>query len=503
MGNQNYPFLKLTLDEKFPRLLVTRRPENKSPEQNIYGAFLPRAMVRRTIDLLANLFRLRPCELDIRGDFESPCPEYFLHKCLAPCVAAICSREKYLESVEIVHLFLSGQSEIALKKIDAKIERLAEDLEFEKAAEWHNARLAMEEIAVNNKWKINVSEMNDVIALTRDEDFIFLHLSTLKRGKVVGRLDFPFEKSLSKEVILSNFINEFYQFYAPKQIFVPDEFPERKSLEEKLRLNFNRKIKIITKAANELPPTVQNTQKLAAFSFASRQNKNTFAAKDLNLELKEIFNLKKNPRRVECFDVAHLAGKEIVASRVVAIEGVLQKDDNLVWEFEHLAETAALGAAVFERLRLLPSKKDLPDLIIVDGGKSQVNAAVKVLRSLEISNIDVIGAVKPPKAHNQISHFLTANSARIEFERRSKAMNFLQTLRDAAHTLANETHRQLHSLVQIFANNQNSPHVKYLLVPTRYSERSGNAEDLSPIRSLKQSGEIILKTQRKRPKDIA
>ena len=128
MENQNYPFLKLTLDERFPRLLATRRPENKKDNQAIYGAFLPRGMVRRLIDLLERVFRLRPCELDIQGDFDAPCPEYFLHRCLAPCVAKICSREKYLETVEIVHLILSNQHALALKKIDAKIARLAEDL---------------------------------------------------------------------------------------------------------------------------------------------------------------------------------------------------------------------------------------------------------------------------------------------------------------------------------------------------------------------------------------
>jgi len=105
------------------------------------------------------------------------------------------------------------------------------------------------------------------------------------------------------------------------------------------------------------------------------------------------------------------------------------------------------------------------------------------------------------RAHNQISHFLTDKNTRVEFDKRSKAMNFLQNLRDAAHALANKTHRELHSLVQIFVNNDNAPHVKYLLVPTRYTERGGNAEDLSPIRSLTQAGGIILKSKSKRKKN--
>ena len=190
-----------------------------------------------------------------------------------------------------------------------------------------------------------------------------------------------------------------------------------------------------------------------------------------------------------------MAGKEIVAARVAAIEGVLQREDGLVWEFDNLSETDALAAAVRERLRLLPSKKDLPDLLLVDGAKPQINRVKKILEEFDLKNLTVIGAVKPPRAHNQISHFLTANNSRVEFDRRSRAMNFLQTLRDAAHALANETHRELHSLVQIFAVNENAPRVRYLLVPVRYAERGGNAADLSPIRSLTQAGEIILKTK--------
>ena len=499
MENPNYPFLKLTLDEKFPRLLITRRPENKTPEQNIYGAYLPTGMARRLLDLLQRKFRLHPCELDIQGDFDAPCPEYFLHRCLAPCVERICDRPTYLETVEIVHLILSGQAESALKKIDRKIERLAEDLEYELAAEWRDAHSTIEEISNNAKWQINAAAMNDVIAITDEADFTRIHLTTLRRGKAVGVLDFQVEKGLPEQ-ILPDFINGFYQFYAPKQIFVPTDFPARKLLEENLTLNFGHRVKITAQMAEKLPSSVFVTQKLTAHSFKHRNYRTPAQISAALDEIKVLFDLKKIPRRIECFDVAHLAGKEIVAARVTAIGGGLQKEDGLVWEFENLSETAALAAAVRERLRLLPSEKTLPDLLVVDGAKPQINAVKKILEEFDLQNLAVIGAVKPPQAHNQISHFLTMKNTRIEFDNRSKAMNLLQNLRDAAHTLANETHRELHSLAQIFRNNDNAPHVRYLLVPTRFAERGGEAADLSPIRSLTQAGEVILKTKSKRQK---
>ena len=501
MENLSYPFLKLTLDEKFPRLLITRRPENKTPEQNIYGAFLPTGMERRMLDLLARSFRLRPCELDIEGDFDAPCPEYFLHRCLAPCVGQICDRPAYLESVEIVHLILSGQGAAALKNIGLKIERLADDLAFELAAEWRDKRLIIEEIIENAKWRIDVSAMNDVITLTDKKDSRRIHLTTLRRGKAVGKLDFQIETDEpDADEMLANFISEFYKYYLPKRIYVSRDFERRKDTEKKLEAKFGRKVKIIPHAPEKLPPSVFKTQTLAPHSFKYVKGQSISDKTELLEELKQVFGLRKLPRRIECFDVAHLAGREIVAARVVAANGVLQRENSLVWEFENLSETAALAAAVRERLRLLPAKKDSPDLLIVDGAKPQINAVKKILDEFGLTNLPVIGAVKPPQAHHQISHFLTLKNSRVEFDRRSGAMNFLQSLRDAAHTLANETHRELHSLVQIFVNNDRAPLVKYLLVPTRYAERGGNAEDLSPIRSLTQAGDVILKSKSKRPK---
>ncbi|HLM61951.1 MAG TPA: hypothetical protein VK308_14190, partial [Pyrinomonadaceae bacterium] len=360
--NPSYPFLKLTLDEKFPRLLITRRPEIKMPGQNIYGAFLPIGMARRMLDLLQRLFRLHPCELDIQGDFEAPCPEYFLHRCLAPCIEKICSRESYLETVETVHLILSNRANLALEQIDKKIERLSNALEFELAADWLNKRLIIEKIINNAKWQIDISGMIDVITLNNAADSTEIHLTTLRRGKSVGSFYLQTGNDQSEEEILREFIENYYRYFAPKQIYVQSDFPERKALEDKLSFNFKRKIKITAQTPDKLPPSVFKTNNLAPHSFKHGENQlktgNTITLE----ELRRIFGLQKLPLRIECFDVAHLAGKEIIAARIVALNGVLQPDESLVWEFENLSETAAIAAAVSERLRLLPDKKDLPDL---------------------------------------------------------------------------------------------------------------------------------------------
>lgn len=499
MSKSHYPFLALTTGERFPRLLVTRRPDLVGEKHTLYGAFLPETMVRRLIDLIARVFRLHPCELDIDGSFDAPCPEYFLRRCLAPCVAEICDDEKYKSAVEAVQMLLSRRADELLFKIDKEIEHLAENLEFERAAEARDIRRALSEIFTDSKWQIRAEDFTDVLTATVENGEASVHLNTLRRGKAVGakhsvwRLE---SENGDEGAALAEFIRDFYRFYLPRRIYVSHDFPARKTLEKRLSGHFGKKAEIIAALPEKLPPTVFNAQKRAEILLANPVLQSGRDAEKIAAELKEIFNLENAPRRVECFDVAHLAGKEIVAARVVGRGGKLATDEDIVWQFENLSETESLAESVRERLKLLPSRADLPDLILLDGGKPQMNAVIRVLREFDLENLPLAAAVKPPRQHDKVSHFLTnSGEAKIDFNSRSPAMNFLQKLRDEAHALSNRTHREVHSLVQIFDRRIGSgaPKVQLLLVPTRYAARGGQAEDLSPIRSLNQSGEILFK----------
>jgi len=498
----HYPFLILTTGERFPRLLVTRRPDLASEKDTLYGAFLPETMVRRLVDLTARIFRLHPCELDIDGSFDAPCPEYFLHRCLAPCVAKICDDAKYQSAVEAVRLLLSNRGDELLHGIDKEIERLAENLEFEQAAEARNIRRALSEILTDSKWQIRAEDFVDVLTASGAGGEANLHLNTLRRGRFVGGKHFvrQIEDETGDEgAALAEFIKDFYRFYLPKRIYVSHDFSERKTLEERLSERFGKKAQILAELPEKLPPTIFATRRRAEILLSNPRLKKQRDAEKIAAELKTIFNLKSEPRHIECFDVAHLAGKEIVAARVVARAGKPEKDEDIVWQFENLSETESLAESVRERFRLLPARADLPDLILLDGGKPQLSAVKKVLEEFDLKDLPVVAAVKPPRQHGKISHFLTNFSAgKIDFNARSDAMNFLQKLRDEAHALSNRTHREVHSLVQIFDQNPASgaPKVQLLLVPTRYAARGGQAEDLSPIRALNQAGEVLFKAKK-------
>lgn len=500
MTESHYPFLILTTGERFPRLLVTRRPGLVGEKDTLYGAFLPEMMVRRLIDLIARVFRLHPCELNIDGSFDAPCPEYFLRRCLAPCVAEICDDRKYQNAVEAVDLLLSGRGAELLFKIDREIAFLAENLEFEEAAEMQKIRRVISEILNDSKWQIRAEDFTDVLTVNIENGEANIHLNTLRRGKMVGGKHFVRKiENVDEGLALAEFIEDFYRFYLPKRIYVSHDFSGRERLAKHLSKRFGKKAVIIAALPEKLPPAVFSAQKRAEILLANPVLRQTRDAEKIAAELKEIFNLKIAPRKIECFDVAHLAGEEIVAARVVGKDGKSARDEDIVWQFENLSETESLAESVRERLKLLPARADLPDLILLDGGKPQINAVRKVLHEFGLKDLPLISAVKPPKQHGKISHFLTDfGGEKIDFNSRSHAMNFLQKLRDEAHALSNQTHREVHSLVQIFDRRTapDAPKVQLLLVPTRYSARGGQAGDLSPIRSLNQAGEILFKAKK-------
>lgn len=514
MEKSHYPFLVLTTSERFPRLLITRRPDLIAKQDTLYGAFLPETMVRRLIDFIARVFRPHPCELDIDGSFDAPCPEYFLHRCQAPCVASICDDQKYQKIIEAVHLLLSNRGAELLSRLDQEIQTQAENLEFERAAETHNARQSVSEILSDTKWQIRAEDFTDVLTTrVENETEAHIHLNTLRRGKSVGGKHFVYRIGASDEIrsegdAVKFFIKDFYKYYLPKKIYVSRDFSGRRQLEKDLSERFaaqKRKAEIIAGTPPEkLPPSIFATQRRAEILLDNSRIRKMRDADQIAAEMQQIFALKNAPRRIECFDVAHLAGKEIVAARVVGRDGKTMRDEEIVWHFENLSETEAMAESVRERLKLLPAKRvELPDLILLDGGKAQLNAVKKVLREFALENLPLIAAVKPPKRHGKISHFLfgSGGAEKIAFDARSDAMNFLQKLRDEAHDLSNSTHREIHALTQIFQKYSASelPRVQLLLVPVRYEMRGGQAGNLAPIRSLSQSGEILFKSKKNQP----
>lgn len=495
-----YPFLIIT-NERFPRILATRRPEICTGGERIYGAFLPEAMVRRLLDILGKTFKLRPCELDIDGSFDAPCPEYFLHRCLAPCVAKLCDQRAYRDAVNNVHLLLANRAADLIADLQADIERFSDELEFEKASQTHEILKIVQDISTNSKWNIHAAEFTDVITAKCSEDAISVHLNSLRRGKSVGGQHRIFPKNAEtpdESRAIEKFIADSYNFYAPRKIFVSHDFSARKTLEKSLAQRFQRKIQISAETVENLPPTVSASRRHAEFLLSGLLPTRAPDADKIAAELQKIFQFSSAPSVLECYDTAHLGGKSIVTARVVGRRGNISSEDDFVWQFENLSETGALAEALRQRFKLLPESENLPEVILLDGGKPQMSAAQKVFDEFGINSVQLIAAVKPPAQHAKISHFLSTQSReKITFDASSAAMNYLQKLRDAAHKLSNETHRRQHSLASIFYENRSAdaPQILYLLVPQRFAAPHGAAEHLSPLRAFDNYGELLLKTK--------
>lgn len=495
MENPNYPFIKITR-EAFPRPLATRRP---SGGDKVFGAFLPAVSVRYLLDLIIRVFRLRSCELEIDGSFDAPCPEYFLHRCLAPCVAKLCNEKTYLNAVEDVELFLEGRGEIVLQHFDREIEVLSENLEFEKAKEILQKRKIIAGVLSDSKWKMRLEDATDVLTAKLENGQINFYLTTLRRGRIIGQNFFKFDlnEEINREAdVFAPFIKSFYKFYLPKQIYVSHDFAAKTETEKFLHKKFGRKIKITAALPENLPPTVLTARRTAEIFQSNKNLRRDFDTGKLLGNLRSGFNLQNLPRRIECFDVAHLAGEAIVAARVLAVDLNLQNEDEIVWQFENLSETESLARGVAERLRILPSAENLPAFFLLDGGRPQISAVRKILTQTEFLNLTLVGAVKPSKRHAEIAYFLLESGARIAFDKQNAAHQFLQKMRDAAHALANSTHRSVYSLAAILAENSNAPKIRLLHVPLRITERGGFADDLQPLRALNQAGELLYKSRK-------
>lgn len=463
-----YPHLKITR-EKFPRLLVTRKILNEADEY--FGAFLPRTGVRIWLYVLSRLFRLRSCELDIRGgDLEAPCIMFREKRCLAPCVNR--GVDEYAENVDLLRLFLSGKKRELEEILKQKIETAAENLDFEKAAERRDLLNSIQKIFADPRMNLRLDDAVDTYFVERNSREVFVHLITTRARRTLGFQTFVFPSELSDSFVLSEILSQFYRFYAPKEIRVTRDFEGRKFFAESLSRLFRREVKV-SLVSEEKYKTAFRSLKRSKRDLELRRLSNLITTDEILSDLQNIFSLPAKPRRIEAFDVAHISGEDFVGARAVWEDGKVRAGDARFWILDSANEPQAMAEA-FRRSNKDPEKADL---ILLDGGRNQLNAVAKILPD---EKLKIIGAVKPAGKPNEISHFLTTTGMRIDFES-NPALEILRNLRDEAHNLANEIHRQRRE-IRLLSTQEGR---ETLLVPIRFDEPNGAAEDFRLITNVK------------------
>ena len=430
-----YPHLKITR-EKFPRLLVTRRILNE--KDDYYGAFLPETGVRILLGMLNKIFRLRSCEIKIDGDFPQPCQMFYEKRCLAPCVAEICSKEEYAEYVEVLNLFLSGNETEFARFLENKISEISENLEYEKAVKWRDILVDSQKISANKKMRLRLDDAVDSFEIEETNENFIVYLVTTRGRKFLGGREFIFAReNLTAEIVLSEIIEQFYKFHAPKEIRLTRDFPSRRTLQKFLSEKFARPVKILI-VKDGLNITTKQKIKRTKFESEFEKIGESKSIDEVKSELQIIFSLKKKPVKIEVFDVAHISNQNFVAASVVWKNGEIKPENSNLYIIDEQNELSAMANAVAERL----TQKSFPDLLVIDGGISQLRAVKTVLEHLKIKNIALISAVKPPGKHSEISHFLTSDENKIGFIEGDQTYEILRQLRDEAHNAANQAHRQ-------------------------------------------------------------
>jgi len=428
--------LKLTLQEKFPGIYLTRRVEEDGAKY--FGPFSPAHQARKTIHLINKYFGIRGCEEAVPGKRKRPCLEYDLKLCIAPCVGYV-SEQEYKESIYNALLFLEGKTEKLLKILKQKMKEAATRQEFEQAALWRDFIQTIEQIKEEPKLISASLEDKDIFGFSRKEAKVALYVFQMRKGKVIESDGIFLQdkgRASNGEILFSQLV-KFYKEEKdlPEKIFLPFEPLDRDKIFEKLSFLRKEKIKILFPQKGKNKKLVELANKNAEILLQKRPDEISPLR-----EAKEILGLKTIPKRIEGFDISNIGGEESVASLVVFENGLPQKKDYRKYKIKTVEgpnDVASLKEVTRRRYtRVIQEKKALPDLILVDGGKGQLNAAKKTLECIGLGKLSLISLAKKEEII-----FTTVHKQGLRLERTSPALKLFQNIRDEAHRFAISFHR--------------------------------------------------------------
>ena len=450
MDDKAYPFIKVTVQEDFPRVLFAR--QMYKDKAKYYGPYTSAAAVKDTIDLIHKLYGIRTCnrQLPKMQGKERPCLNYHIHQCPAPCQGYI-SKEEYGESVKKALHFLNGNYAPILKELEEKMQQAAEEMEFEKAIEYRELLGSVKKIAQKQKITNSDMEDKDVIAMAKDREDAVVQVFFIRDGRLIGRDHFCLHIAADdkKEEILAAFVKQFYAGtpYIPREIMMQYEIGEAEVIESWLSERKGQKVHICVPKKGEKEKLVELAQKNAKMvpdqekERIRREEGRTIGA------MKEIAGLLNLPEisRVEAYDISNISGFQTVGSMVVFEKGKPKRSDYRKFRIRGV-QGADDYASMEEMLtRRLSHYETYPDLIMMDGGRGQVNIALKVMDTVGV-HVPVCGMVKDDHHRTRGIYF---NNVEIPIDRDSEGFRLVTRIQDEAHRFAIEYHRSLRSKEQV------------------------------------------------------
>jgi excinuclease ABC subunit C len=472
--DKSYPHLKLTINEPFPKCVITRRIQNDGALY--FGPFLPASMARRTIDLINRTFQLRTCDIEIDGKAPRPCLEYHIKRCLGPCVKGLCTPAEYQEAVRDVRLLLEGRNTELADQLAERMEQASADMRYELAAKYRDLRKTVIKLSEQQKMATTGESDVDIFGYYREGQRLALQLFTMREGDIVGRREFFWEDLSENDFNPAEFLSEVLaQYYSgpdggtrvspvsnaqvaratqfvPREIHVPTDFEDRELLEKALSEGKGRRVHILAPQRGEKRDMIDLVEKNAKLAFEQRFRVLKPDMKRVLEEMQETLELPRFPARIESFDISHIQGAENVAGMVVSENGKMNKSEYRKFKIKSVEganDFASMHEAVLRRYRRVrDEEKALPDLIMIDGGKGQLNAAAEAMRELDLEAVPMIGVVKPPLRHNEVAYLLVKGreDEPIHLDSHSLILRLIQMIRDETHRYAITYHRKRREL---------------------------------------------------------
>jgi len=439
--DKTYPYLKLTLRDEYPRLAFTRRVRDDGGEY--FGPFLPGGLARKAIKLVQKLFQVRVCRIEIDGGLARPCLYYDMHRCLGPCVAGLTTKAAYDEAIQQARLFLSGRNEMLVRRLKKEMWEAAEDMDYERAAQLRDSMAEVEAISQRRKLSSVEDEDLDVYGVHVGGGNAAVAVLVMRGGQVLDRRELFWEGvgAVTPEALLSEILPQIYDrtTFIPKEIHLPVPIEGEEALLEWLAEKKGEKVYL------RMPSRGPKADRVAlAMHNADLAHKRRFRAGGEEspgaLALEKHFDLAEPPRRIEGFDISHFQGGETVASLVVWEEGKMRKGEYRSFNIRGLTQPddfASMRQAVERRYRRrLEEVGAMPDLILIDGGRGQLNAALDALADLGVEDTAICGLAK-----REEEIYLPGLPEPLKLRRDDHGLRLLQQIRDESHRFAVSRHR--------------------------------------------------------------
>jgi len=455
--DKTYPYIKFTAGEKYPRVYFTRRI--KKDGSLYFGPYFPSSLARRILHFVHKRFMVPSCTVDLTRNHARPCLQYYIKRCLGPCVAGLTTDERYAEAARDVRLFLEGRRHDLIKSLEERMASAAEKELFEQAAAYRDLLRTLEDIEERQRIAATQGDDTDVLAYYAEPPLVAADLFHLRGGRVVDRREFYWEdlEEFDPQEFVPSLLKQLYieAEYLPKAIHVSIDFEDREPLEEILTERAGHKVEIFTPQRGTKRAFLDLVESNAKHSFEQRFRVLKPSSKAIGEALQNTLNLAEEPKRIESFDISHIQGTDTVASMVVWENGRMKKSDYRKFIIRgeegrggegtngnpprQNDDFASMREAVTRRYRRLQEeKKQLPDLILIDGGIGQLHAAAQALESLQIINQPLASIAKK----EEILYVLGQENEPIILERHSPVLHLIQQIRDETHRFAVTFHRQ-------------------------------------------------------------